>query len=353
METLAGAAAGGTRRRLGPSRPARRGGPWRRPHRTSDRRTATAFAGAKRLSRREKKRLCWCHSSDTPTHSRTLPDGSGSRASNASSVTGDAGKPTPTRPDHPARHAPVYATSGPPASMARPSGPPTPTGGTAHPRRTLRSGVIGQVRSDARHRWRPRSSRRADPEADRRARRRWGGHSANRRDGWVTDPFQDVAGGRRVNFGVLHREEDADGEGGPSVIRGVRAPQQARPYSTAGAAGSARVRRYGPVAPRAGASRVGSGRVGSVPDSTSCRKSKGAWDCGVGIGSNRRIGRARTSRGIAGPTWTGTRPCGQVPRNHPIPRLAAWVGNKPIKDCDLRHAVKSGGRPDFIRRDPT
>ena len=54
-----------------------------------------------------------------------------------------------------------------------------------------------------------------------------------------------------------------------------------------------------------------------------------------------------------GPTRTGTRPCGQVPRDHPIPRLAASVGYKPMKDCHLRHAGKSGGRPDLIRRDPT
>ena len=193
--------------------------------------------------------------------SRTPPDGSGSRASNASSVPGDAGRPTPTRPDHP---------------------PATPRSTRLRGRQPRWPGPPGRRRRRGN----------GSPSPDVAIRRHRSG--AKRRPpsvaatilpaGLIPKPIGGPAGdwaaiprpaataglqtrsrtsraGRRVNFGAC--SEECGREGGPCVIRGVRARQKARPYSTAGVARSATVRRYGPVAPRAVASRVGSGRVGS------------------------------------------------------------------------------------------
>ena len=104
---------------------------------------------------------------------------------------------------------------------------------------------------------------RADPEADRRARRRSGGHPATRRDGGSQTRSRTSRGGRRVNFGALHSEEDADGEGGPS--RDSRRPGTAAGPTLVDSRRrrSATVGRYGQVAPASGreSGRIGSSRV--------------------------------------------------------------------------------------------
>ena len=105
----------------------------------------------------------------------------------------------------------------------------------------------------------------ADPETDRRARQRSGGHPRPAATiGYSPVPGR-RGGGRRVNFGALHSEEDADDDGGPS--RDSRRPGTAagptlldgrsRTFCDGEALWSGR--------PREG-SRVGSDRVESGPD---------------------------------------------------------------------------------------
>ena len=128
-------------------------------------------------------------------HQSTLED-----AGNASSGPKSAGKPTPIRPDHPARHAPVDLAS----RVADAAGELLAVTGRGGPASS------GRARRHARHRWRPDHPAGADPETDRRARQRSGSNSATRRDGWGQTRSRTSRGGEGVDLqGLACRRESS------------------------------------------------------------------------------------------------------------------------------------------------